>query len=331
MVVVFHSKLAMSPADRELLWTWPGLTDFGDTGVSLFFVISGFIIANSVSRPRFSVCDFVWRRFMRLYPLYWMVMLVGLYAYNARNWFSSDVESLGAAGMIKSFLIFPQKQFPFWNPGWSLEHELIFYAIAALIGPIFGLRVLALVMVSLWLVGYNLTFEWDYHLFADPQIYFGAGVLAYILRDRGWAISFPVAVALLGFAYLCYYRVLPYSYTHAGVAFAFGCAALIVMLADLEQRWRVPRFVVTIGDASYSLYLWHWLVIPIAATGRGHLDGSPEVWRWIIVAASIAAALASYFTIERWTVKASRWERSRLLQPEYRRQEKCTKRTGRHG
>lgn len=299
MVLIFHSKIMVWPrTDQAQLWWWPGFSDFGDLGVSLFFVISGFIIANSASSPRFKVGEFVWRRVMRLYPLYWIVMISALVEFYFKGWFRGDVADLGVQGMIKSFLIFPQKPFPFWNPGWSLEHEVIFYGIAALIAPLFGLRVLAAIMAVLWFVGVLFTFQWDYHLFASAQILFCSGVVAYILKGTSWRIAAPFALILIG-AYASYYRFLPISFRAAEVMFGFGSAALIVTLVDLEKKFSVPRPLVAMGDASYSLYLWHWMVLVFIGGWREKLGGSPELWRWIFVAVSIGVALLSYRFIER--------------------------------
>ena len=59
-----------------------------------FFVISGFIIASVVSSPHFKLKDYIWRRFMRIYPLYWLVMCAALFMFYRRHWFVSDVDAL---------------------------------------------------------------------------------------------------------------------------------------------------------------------------------------------------------------------------------------------
>ena len=300
MVVVFHSKSAIWPTeDRELLWWWPSFSDFGDLGVSLFFVISGFIIASVISKRSFSTSSFLWHRFWRIYPLYLLVMMAALFMFWRRNWFHWDIETLGTAGMIKSFLILPQKPFPFWAPGWSLEHELLFYVVAALVVPLLGLRALAALMFVVAIIGMKFVTFWDWHLFASYQLYFGAGIIAFLLRDRRWYEALPIALGLLACAYSYYYKAFTAPYQIIEFAFALGCAALIVTLLDIERRgWNVPKPFVVIGDASYSLYLWHWMVIPFASGGRETWGGSPELWRWIIVAVSIAVALLSHRYIE---------------------------------
>lgn len=299
MVVLFHSHLSFGPEERSQLWWWPGLSDHGALGVSLFFVISGFIIANSLDRPGFRLGRFAWRRAVRIYPLYWIVMLAGIGTYWWRGWFRVDVETLGAEGIVKSILILPQETSPFWNPGWSLEHELIFYAIAAVVAPVAGFWLLAFLMLALGVGGFWIS-GWDYHLFSDAQIYFGMGILAYLLRAADWRLAMALAIAFLGPAYAHLYGYGDYPYQIRSVCFACGYSALIVAFLGLEAKgWQVPRPWVAIGDASYSLYLWHWLLIPFIGLWRYQLGGSPELWRWILIGLSVAVALLSYRFIEK--------------------------------
>ena len=300
MVVVQHTHIAFGVTEKNQLWWWPGFSDFGYLGVYLFFTISGFIIANVLMRPNFKLCDYFWQRFVRIYPLYWIVMGVGIYYYYTRNWFKYQVDSLGTEGMVKSFAIFPLKEHPFWEPGWSLEHEVIFYIIAAIVVPLMGLRSLAIVMISLGAIGMFFQIGWVYHLFSEAQIFFGLGVVANLLKDRCWRVALPIAVCSFSCAYGYYYGGwLSLGPAFASVAYAIGTAALIVSLLDIERNgWKVPRLFVLIGNASFSLYLWHWLIIPLASRWKD-VGGGAELWRWIIVVASVLAAFTSYYVFER--------------------------------
>lgn len=299
MVVVLHTHIPFGPeAKAQLLW-WPGLSDHGWMGVDLFFVISGFIIAHVLGKPNVALGSYFWRRFLRIYPLYWLVMLAGLYCYWRWNWFAYAYDTLGTQGMAMSFLILPLEPHPFWEPGWSLEHEVIFYVIAALVAPFLGLRALAAVMLGLGAAGLLFHPGWDYHLLARPQLLFGAGVCAYLLRATSWKMVLPFAAAGLGIMYGHYYETLPMPQWVADIATAAGFAGLVVVAVDVErQGWRVPRFMIAIGNASFSLYLLHWLVIPFAGRYAWSLGGPPELWRWIIVAVSIVLALLSFRFIE---------------------------------
>ena len=299
MVVVVHTNVAFSPEDRAKLWWWPGFSDHGYVGVSLFFVISGFIIANWMDRADISLSTYAWRRFWRIVPLYWIVMAAGLYWHRTYSWYQYNLDTLGMSGMIKSALILPMQEHPFWAPGWSLEHEVIFYVIAALIAPFFGLRVLAAVMVGLGATGLLIQPEWDYHLLSEYQILFGAGIVAYLLRDRPWRIALPIAVIGLAGGIGFYYG-LPLPREAATPLLGIGTAGLIIALLDVERLgWRVPWPVVLLGNATFSLYLWHWALIPYIARWAYEYGGEPEFWRWVMVLASIGIALASYLLVEK--------------------------------
>ena len=302
MVVILHSKIMFSAEERKLLLTIPGFTDIGYYGVQLFFVISGFIISVVVSKPNYDVRSFAIRRVFRIFPLWWLVMSVGLAMYFWRSWFRADVELLGLVGVLKSYALLPQKPYPFINPGWSLEYEVIFYAIVALLYPLTGIWGVFVLMLGLSTAANAFKPADGYHLVDGSYLFFGAGIVAYLLRNRSWREAAPLAAGGLALAYARFYEAIPIGINEAMVALATGFAALLVVVVSLERNgWSVPRFIIRIGDASYSLYLWHWLLIPSLATVRNGLfadRGSPELWRWIFIFISIAVAQASFRWLE---------------------------------
>jgi exopolysaccharide production protein ExoZ len=304
MVLVFHAHIAVYWAKN--LWYIPGISDFGYLGVQLFFCISGFVIAHVVSRPNFKVHSFIWRRLLRIFPLYWIVTGLGLTFWLTSRFFWTEVERLGIGGIVKSFLAFPIKDYPFIAPGWSLEHEVIFYLLAAVIVPIAKLRGLFVTILGLWIIG--LYYDgWDYHLFSAEHVYFAAGIAAYWLRGISpWALL-PVVIVGLGFGYARLYEVVSISYAQATIGLAVGFSALVAGLVSLESRGlRIARPITKIGDASYSLYLIHWLVMPWIGVAADTFKGSEELWRWSVVPVSIGIALLSHKFIERPLIQLAR-------------------------
>ena len=304
MVLVFHSALVIPEPDiKATLWRIPGLTDFGFLGVNLFFVISGFIIASVLSRNPFSYFDYFQKRFFRIYPLLWAAMLMGLYHFYMLKWFTAEfvqATQTDAWGLLKSALIFPQEAKPFWQPAWTLEHEVLFYIIAAAVAPLFGLRALAVLLLGLGTVGIVKALPWDFHLFADAQIYFAAGIAAYLLKGKPLRLALPIALLALVVAYARLYGFVSYGPGVFHYILATGCAALIISFLQIEQlRCPIPKPLVALGDASYSLYILHWMLIPIAGTFRDIFGGSAELWRWTFVGVSIFVALLSYQIFEK--------------------------------
>lgn len=307
MVVLFHSKLmfANDGTREQLLWV-PGFTDFGDFGVSLFFVISGFIIASVIDRPSFSIGSYFWRRFLRIYPLLWIVMCAGIYHYYLRGWFAADFIAQGKYGWLLSFGSLPQQNYPFWNPGWTLEHEILFYVIAAMVAPWAGLKWLSVLLMVLGFAGLVFDFGWDFHLTADPQIYFAFGIAAYLCRAAPMGVALAVMVMGLGSTYAKLYGLVSFNPNLIHFTFSVGAAGLLVAFIQAEERgMSIPKPVTVLGDASYSIYLWHWLMVPVVGLFYGIVGGPAEVWRWIFVAASIAISLFSFYSIEKPVIKFS--------------------------
>ena len=135
-IAYFHSWVALVRFPKDTAFPLPILTGHGWLAVDLFFAISGFVICLVVSRPGFSVGSFLIKRVFRLYPL-WLATLT-IFAVLALLWRGpTETETLGY--FLYSATLLPTEQFPFYNIGWSLQHEMIFYLIAAVIAPIFGL------------------------------------------------------------------------------------------------------------------------------------------------------------------------------------------------
>ena len=66
--LVFFSHLTVLPIHKDLLFI------IGRIGVAGFFLISGYLAVTSLERR--NVKQFLFNRFMRLYPVYWLLLLM---------------------------------------------------------------------------------------------------------------------------------------------------------------------------------------------------------------------------------------------------------------
>lgn len=272
----------------------------GYIGVDIFYVISGYLITNLLLRElesteRIRFADFYARRFKRLLPASFAVVLVtgivGWFLLPAtyRSDFGRDL--IAATTYISNFL------FALWNTDyqnlgstpspfihfWSLAVEeqfylfwplliLVFYRLKGRVGVFYG--VLAVASLS-FLFSLYLTAKspiWSFYILPTRawEMAAGALILFYSQRLQKGIFNRPqwgfLALFLIAISALVYNEGTPFP----------GTAALIPVVATSllilsREKWPpfldvISRLSITqwLGKISYPLYLWHWpvLVIP---------------------------------------------------------------------
>jgi len=106
--------------------------------VPFFFAISGFVICMIAAKPNFRPLQFLVRRGFRIYPLWIVTTLVFLVLCRVALGYP-ERHSVGF--FAYSLTLLPTDGYPFYNVGWSLQHEIAFYALATVCAmiPRFGL------------------------------------------------------------------------------------------------------------------------------------------------------------------------------------------------
>jgi peptidoglycan/LPS O-acetylase OafA/YrhL len=77
-VAYFHSYMIFNGWPQATVFPIPGLKEHGYLGVNFFFAISGYVISHVCDKGSFSVREFVTKRLLRLYPVYWCVVLAAI-------------------------------------------------------------------------------------------------------------------------------------------------------------------------------------------------------------------------------------------------------------
>jgi peptidoglycan/LPS O-acetylase OafA/YrhL len=198
---------------------------------------------------------------------------------------------------------------------WSLGVEEQFYAVVPLLMVLIA-RIRRLLLPAILIVCVlSFLLAW-FELRTYPNNVF------YLLPERAWELGVGVALALIELNRKSF--VLPAPLTHllgvvgAGMILApmfllqsqtvfpgssvlasvvLGTALLIAVPASFINRWllSLPPLVF-IGKISYSLYLWHWPLLAFLHLAAGNI--LPPVAVLLAVAASLAAAIISYYLIE---------------------------------
>lgn len=315
-VVVAHAlDLAGTRLGLETAWAGSALEDFGAAGVDVFFVISGFIIATT-TRGQGGVRaagDFLWRRFRRVAPIYWLLSLPILIGIARGGALSPDVAAA-------TFLFWPfsglEMTFPALGPGWTLCFEMLFYAG-------FGLAMAGGKRVGWGLVGAYAAMLAAGLVVAAPVLRFwGAPIILEFLLGVGIASMWRrtprrlwpwvVGLALVGFGLTLVVgyggiddvRALndPWNGLRRVVIWGLPSALLVFGVARMERTdaapGRLERAAAFMGDASYSIHLTHVLVI--RALGRLFESGVVAMQGDAVVVLTVVASLAAGVAVHLW-------------------------------
>jgi peptidoglycan/LPS O-acetylase OafA/YrhL len=272
MVVAHHTTILMFA--RQF---WTGNWVNGGGGVDIFFVISGFVMTISSAPLRQAphpARTFLARRLERILPLYW-----ALTTFKVLTVVVAPALAANALGgwwhVAASYLMLPsldpgRGMDPVLLVGWTLNFEMAFYVLfavalatrTALLKVLAPALLLAALLATLKVPAPGVT---GFYLNTMVLEFLYGMVLATLLH-RAVRVPEPLAwaLALGGFYALCELPEVLFAYR----GYTWGLAALCTVwgAVALERRWgpRAPRWLLELGDASYSIYLVHGFVLPLA-------------------------------------------------------------------
>ncbi|MFF0267699.1 acyltransferase family protein [Kribbella sp. NPDC004536] len=290
-----------------------------NTGVDLFFVISGLIMVvttwRTFDRPG-SSRRFLLRRILRIYPLYWIVSSAIVFLYEESP---SSVRWDGQRpNILESYLLLPhQGRLPLLV-AWSLVFLMYFYlvfAVALLLGRSRLPWVMAgwvVVTLTLYATVGHTTNPYLAVVSSPLSLEFVLGAAIGLATVHGWLLR-PYVVLALGIvsfsACLVFLGVSGWSQFPSDgvrVLVVAAPAGLIVYGAiGVETRYGhiVSPFHRRLGDASYSLYLTHLPALTLLATAwAGRLPSGPVVHALMLPAALayvVIGAMACNAILER--------------------------------
>jgi peptidoglycan/LPS O-acetylase OafA/YrhL len=255
LVVAFHLKTVTNVGFGPLDPVIQG----GDSGVYLFFALSGYLLYKPFVRGRVDLVGYGLKRAGRILPGYF-VALVGLTLLTGSR---LPIDHPLAFLTMSSSYDIPLRAF--LGNAWTLSAEVLFYATLPLVGSVvrgreipvlvaFGivsglLSTLHRVTLSddtIWLIG---TFPLVFYAFV-PGMVLAAVEVRHPIRfhhARHWPYA-AAGVGLLVFGALT--TILP-------VSLATGIGTALLMGWLLHHPLPGARALAFAGGASYALYLWH--------------------------------------------------------------------------
>lgn len=233
-------------------------------------------VTQSVSPGVTTATRFILMRIARIYPLWWVCVIILGALYMIIHGAPSSLENTehheAWPHFLKSLFLMPQKYGPIVGPGWSLIHELYFYVVFSGI-ILFNLRRHLWVALSIWTIGVLMGNFFDLNR-ASPLLrivfslytlhFIGGALTALILRRREGFRSYGLSAVVLGILVIVIliafdsvdtdWRIL--QLTLPFMLIVYGAVSL-----EAQSKLTISPILIWLGDISYSLYLTHWLVL----------------------------------------------------------------------
>lgn len=282
---------ALGPVFRALNWVFQQ----GQTGVLLFFLISGYVVPSSLlGHPDKHLRRFVISRVCRLYPAYWISVLLAALVLAEPL---SLLQFTANLSLLQRFAGIPDMVGVYW----TLQVEMVFYVLCILLflgrvldSPnrlgllVVGLAAALLVAAALRrFTAIPLPVGWGLYIL---MMLFGTWLrLAAADSHRKWRAVLAFALMLAAICALLYYPTA--FHRHWLSHYAGFVIALALFMALREVSWLSWNPLVRLGEISYSLYLFHSLMRPV------RLMLWPQLQAWPLTAFAIEVGLSLAFSI----------------------------------
>jgi peptidoglycan/LPS O-acetylase OafA/YrhL len=287
--------------------------DIGKFGVVLFFLISGYIIPNSLGATGDRIGRFCISRFFRLYPLYWFALLLGVLLPLPVTGFPVKTV-LANITMLQGYLHQPDVVGAFW----TLQIELTFYGtclVMAFFHRMTSPKYCALACAGFLAFAFALAVGRNLLVIKLPvalplaltMMYFGtlwrqATYLgdAMARRYASWLIA-AITITLVPLTILGYSH--DFGFNEHWLTYTTSyLAALCVFLVCTTRVLIEWRPAVWLGEISYSLYLMHPIVAAALFYAGFVAVPMPVAPGWFtipMIALAIGVSALTYRLIER--------------------------------
>lgn len=307
LVVFTHIELVKYYKGYQALISQAAIYELGKIAVSAFFVLSGFLITylllnEKQQTGKIKIGKFYLRRGLRIWPLYYLLIIILFFVVPQFSPFyilqqSEELTSSFSIKLIFFLLLLPQllfaagyKAVPGAEQFWTIGSEEIFY----LLWPWFLRKTTNLIFTIAALIAayHALKFFCYYYSGTNPFYYkaylvfyynridcllIGAliGLLIFNCNDL-WCkfVSSPIGL-VTGVAFCSisfFYGLIQGGTDYFFYALCFGFIVSWIALRPVKEN-NAPRITEFIGKISYSIYMWHFIIVLLAFALLQYVQG----------------------------------------------------------
>jgi exopolysaccharide production protein ExoZ len=308
-------------------WLIKNKETLGVFGVYLFFGVSGYLIWQSAKRyipQKGGLSIYALHRITRIIPLFIVNLFFVIFLLKAIG--SIWVPNVDTVTVVRH-LTFTQSLLPSvsrnLNPVlWTLTHEMLFYVLAPVIFIVTRRFSIFVVLGSLLVLSmYSMTNSFGFFgPFLNVLYAFVIGILLVEINDsKRPAVGLVLILAAALFSVLTNNAILSIALTSLSVL-AFCLTSEITSFTSIRSVKFVLKPLIFCGTISYSLYIWHYLIIGIAEYYGTSLSKNIPYWnnsalgRGVLFTAFVVfVSWISYVCIERPAMGAGRRRLQTLL------------------
>jgi len=289
-VIIYHFYVLL---DLSTVASFHYIHALGQLGVSLFFIISGYLIYRSIEHnitqkgiPK-GIKYYTIHRLFRILPAYYfnllIVIFLAYFIFHTMDDWSLDfiIRQILTHLTFTSFYLYQTSGFEINGAYWTLSIEMLWYIVT----PFFFLYIktnktllLLAILSLLYLASIDLgLMDWLFHLDRNASnylnklyffsfqlpgqfIYFISGILIYKMSKSSRHISNNKR-CLIGFittSIFIYFSIQPFFHTSFFIRnFFILCTVTIIFVLFYQYHTKKLALLSWIGKISYSLYLWH--------------------------------------------------------------------------
>jgi peptidoglycan/LPS O-acetylase OafA/YrhL len=334
LAVLVHHFVPVYLPQYSSKWLWKTFVGEGFAGVTLFFVLSGFVLtynyADTFRRlTRSGLRDFYVARFARVYPLFLLAFCIMLPLCSGPSPGKPDQRKgpLYNLTLTHTFVSDSEVYFAFNAPSWSVSVEAFFYLTFPLLlftllscrvttplraGALVVVLALAWFMVA-WRYAYDPKLHWHCYIcplsrFFDFGIGVGCGIFFLKQQARPWGTRTATCLELgsVGLLAATILASPPVTYgVRLGPYYTLPMALLILVFAANRGviSWALCRAPFRVlGEASYAIYLLHWPIMEAFSRYR-ESGGLKDLagWKCILLLAitTFSVSVLVHYTFER--------------------------------
>lgn len=274
-VLLNHSTAIL--IDKQSYNFLGGFFNPGWAGVDFFFVLSGFIIfytSFSIIGDETKFRTFMKKRILRIYPIYWTIMIPLIPVFLLFPSFGSGEETESFYTIVKNILLIPQDN-PILIVSWTLSFEMFFYIMFSFL--ILLNKRIGFSIFGLWTLLSSLSFfkvfpnnEFVQFIFNVHNLEFILGSFcAYLVINKKSSLSTIYLTAGSTLFIITWILALEgfIGKFSSLSTILFGLASALLVLGaayrHLSRNVKIPGYLVFSGDSSYSLYLAHTPILSI--------------------------------------------------------------------